>query len=198
MRKIFLAVIVLLCGFVAQAQDLIPGIEFAEEGTVYITDKDSVQGVLAFTYIKNNQVVLVGQKDTKYKPDDIKGFYLHKSKLHFVSGQWGLGLKAFFQVETPQRTKAKVVKVFNVDKSVKIQPGIVPPGTWTISLYLVDKHQNFEATKKMAEALKTDCPDLSKKLTDKESGYFVGILTLDDEKLVTFGKIMDELEAGCK
>lgn len=198
MRKIFLAIVVSVAGLTAHAQNLIPGIEFAEEGTIYITDKDSVQGVLAFTYLKNNQVVLVGQKETKYKSEDVKGFYLRTSKLHFVSGTYSVGYKAFLQVETPERKKAKVVKTFVADKYAKIEPGIIPPGTWSISLYLVDKHLNFEATKKMAEALKTDCPELSAKLLKKDSGYFVGIMTLDDEKLVTFGKIMDELDAGCK
>src|SRR5688572_20401983 len=112
MRKIFLAIVVSLAGLTVHAQNLIPGIEFAEEGTIYITDKDSVQGVLAFTYLKSNQVVLVGQKETKYKSEDVKGFYLRTSKLHFVSGTYNLGYKAFLQVETPERKKAKVVKTF--------------------------------------------------------------------------------------
>jgi hypothetical protein len=91
-EPIFISVFALLT-FSLNAQDLIAGFEFAEEGTIYINDKDSVQGVLAFTYIKNNQVVLVGQKETKYKPEDIKGFHLKTSNLDFVSGQFGLGYK---------------------------------------------------------------------------------------------------------
>src|SRR5688572_27522762 len=120
-KSIFILGITLL-SFSLYAQDLRKGYEFAEEGTIYLTDKDSVQGVLAFTYVKNNQVVLVGEKETKYKPEDIKGFYLKTSNLNFVSGQYGLGYKAFLQVVVPGM-KAKVIKTFVITKGVKIEEG---------------------------------------------------------------------------
>lgn len=197
MKKSIFILVVILLNFSLYAQDLINGYEFAEEGTLYLTDKDSVQGVLAFTYIKNNQVVLVGEKETKYKPDDIKGFYLKTSKMHFVSGQYGLGYKAFLQVVVPGR-KAKVVKTFVTAKGVKIEAGKEPEGTWSTSLYLADKSSNFELSKKIAEAVKPECPELAAKLVKKDSGYFVGMLTVEEEMISAYSKIIQDLDAGCK
>lgn len=195
-KSIFILGITLL-SFSCFAQDLRKGYEFAEEGTIYLTDKDSVQGVLAFTYVKNNQVVLVGEKETKYKPEDIKGFYLKTSNLKFVSGKFGLGYNAFLQVVVPGK-KARVIKTFVIAKGVKIEDGKELEGTWSTSLYLVDKGLNFENSKKIAEAIKAECPELAGKLVKKDSGYFVGMLTLEDEMLNAYTKIIQDLDAGCK
>lgn len=197
MKKSIFILVVILLNFSLYAQDLINGYEFAEEGTIYLTDKDSVQGVLGFTYIKNNQVVLVGQKETKYKPDAIKGFYLKTSNLHFVSGQFGLGYKAFLQVVVPGK-KAKVVKTFVTAKGVKIEAGKEPEGTWSFSLYLVEKGTNLESSKKIAEAIKPECPELAAKLVKKDSGYFVGLFTVEEEMVKAYTMTIQDLDAGCK
>jgi len=195
-KSIFILGIILL-SFSVYAQELRKGYEFAEVGTIYLNDKDSVEGVLAFTYVKNNQVVMVGEKETKYKPEDIKGFYLKTSNLHFVSGKFGLGYNAFLQVVVPGK-KARVIKTFVITKGVKIEEGKDLEGTWSTSLYLVDKGVNFENSKKIAEAIKAECPELAAKLVKKDSGYFVGLLTLEDEMLSAYAKIIQDLDAGCK
>jgi hypothetical protein len=197
MKKTILTLVVALLSYSVYSQDLIAGIEFAEEGTIYLNDKDSIQGVLGFSYIKNNQVMLVGEKETKYKPEDIKGFYLKTSKLNFISGTFGLGYKAFLQVVVPGK-KARVVKTFVTTKGVKIEPGKPVDGTWSMSLYLVDKGANFENSKKIAEAIKGECPELATKLTTKNSGYFVNLLTIEEDMLSAYKKIIEDLDAGCK
>jgi hypothetical protein len=62
MKKSIFILAAAFFSFSAQAQTLISGLEFAEEGTLYLNTGDSIQGVLGFTYIKNNQVMLVGEK----------------------------------------------------------------------------------------------------------------------------------------
>jgi hypothetical protein len=197
MKKSIFILIAAFFSFSAQAQTLISGLEFAEEGTIYLNTGDSIQGVLGFTYIKNNQVMLVGEKETKYKSDDIKGFYLKTSKLHFVSGKFGLGYNAFLQVVVPGK-KAKVVKTFVTTKGVKIEEGKPVDGTWSMSLYLVEKNVNFENSKKIAEAIKAECPGLAAKLTNKSSGYFVGLFTPEEEMITNYTRIIEDLDAGCK
>jgi hypothetical protein len=197
MKKSLFMLVVVLLSFSLQAQNLISGLEFAEEGTLYLNTGDSIQGVLGFTYIKNSQVMLVGEKQVKYKSDDVKGFYLKTSKLHFVSGTFGLGYKTFLQVAVPGK-KAKVVKTFVTDKGVKIEEGKPVEGHWTFSLYLVDKGANYENSKKIAEVLKGECPGLAAKLTNKSSGYFVGLFTPEEEMVVNYTRIIEEMDAGCK
>jgi hypothetical protein len=197
MKKSILILVAAILSFSAQAQNLITGLEFAEEGTIYLNNGDSIQGVLGFTYIKNNQVMLVGQKETKYKSDDIKGFYLKTSKLHFVSGKFGLGYNAFLQVVVPGK-KAKVVKTFVTTKGVKIEEGKPVDGSWSTSLYLVEKNVNFENSKKIAEAIKAECPGLAAKLVNKTSGYFVNLFTVEEEMILAYTRIIEDLDAGCK
>jgi hypothetical protein len=197
MKKSIFILAAAFFSFSAQAQTLISGLEFAEEGTLYLNTGDSIQGVLGFTYIKNNQVMLVGEKQTKYKSDDVKGFYLKTSKLHFVSGKFGLGYNAFLQVVVPGK-KAKVVKTFVTTKGVKIEEGKPVDGTWSMSLYLVEKNVNFENSKKIAEAIKAECPGLAAKLTNKSSGYFVGLFTPEEEMITNYTRIIEDLDAGCK
>lgn len=197
MKKSIFILVAALFTFSVQAQNLISGLEFAEEGTIYLNTGDSIQGVLGFTYVKNNQVMLVGPKETKYKSDDVKGFYLKTSKLHFVSGKFGLGYNAFLQVVVPGK-KAKVVKTFVTTKGVKIEEGKPVDGTWSTSLYLVDKNVNLENSKKIAEAIKGECPGLAAKLTNKTSGYFVNLFTVEEEMIRAYTRIIEDLDAGCK
>jgi hypothetical protein len=197
MKKSIFILAAALFSFSAQAQTLISGLEFAEEGTIYLNTGDSIQGVLGFTYIKNNQLMLVGEKQTKYKSDDVKGFYLKTSKLHFVSGKFGLGYNAFLQVVVPGK-KAKVVKTFVTTKGVKIEEGKPVDGTWSMSLHLVDKNVNYENSKKIAEAIKAECPGLAAKLTNKSSGYFVGLFTPEEEMITNYTRIIEDMDAGCK
>jgi hypothetical protein len=197
MKKSIFILVAALLSFSAQAQNLISGLEFAEEGTIYLNTGDSIQGVLAFTYIKNNQVMLMNPKETKYKSDDVKGFYLKTSKLRFVSGKFGLGYNTFLQVVVPGK-KAMAVKTFVVTKGVKIEEGKPVDGTWSNSLYLVDKNVNYENSKKIAEAIKAECPGLAAKLTNKTSGYFVNLFTVPEDMVLAYTRIIEDLDAGCK
>jgi hypothetical protein len=203
MKKLLTAFL-LLATVVAksQTQDLIPGYEFSEPGTIYITETDSLKGWLVFSYIKNNQVTLIpppnSGKNKEYKPGDILGFRLHDSRLNFLPGKMGLGQAAFLQVMTPGLSKSKVVKTFSIDKTEKVEAGKTPKGMWWISLYLPTQKANFEATKKVAEAIKTECPALSEKIAKKEKGYFVNLMSTEEETLDAFTRIANELEAGCK
>ena len=195
MKKVLLIVLAVVLNVSVFAQDF-PGYEFAEEGTIYLNDTDSVQGVLAFTYFKSNQVMLVGKDQIKYKPDDIKGFYLKTSGLHFVPGEGGLGSRAFHQVISSGK-KSKIVKTFTAAKGVKIEAGKEPEGSWSTTFYLVDKKANYTLSKKIAEAIESDCPQLAARLTKKDSGYFVNLLTLDEEMMSAYNKIMVDLDAEC-
>jgi hypothetical protein len=196
MKNPVFALLALAFSLSLSAQDLIEGYEFAEIGTIYLTDKDSIEGVLGFSQFKNNQVVLVGEEQTKYKTDDIRGFYLKTSDIHFVSGRYALS-KTFMQVAVRGK-KASIVKTFVSSSDEKLEPGKVPEGTWPISLYLTDKGENFEASKKIAEAIKPACPELAAKLVQKNSEYFVNLFTVEEDMIKAYKKIIEELDAGCK
>lgn len=198
MTRILLLLIVLTTGASLQAQDLIPGFEFAEEATIYVTDTDSIQGVVGFSYIKNNEINLVGEKVKKYKADEIKGFYLKTSKLKFLSGRGGLGQSVFVQDLTPKNKAGKIVKTFVFAKGTKVELGKEPEGTWSTSLYIVSKGGNYEGFKKIADAVKDQCPGLAAKISDKTSGYSTKFLSTEEETMAAYEKIITDLEAGCK
>ena len=192
----------LVSAIMAKGQDFIPGYEFGEAGTLYLSASDSVKGFLVFSFIKNNEVTMIAPpekgKDTKYKAADILGFRLNDSKLDFVSGKAGLGKAAFLQVITPEFNQAKVVKTFIPDVAEKVEAGKTPKGSWYISLYLADQKTNFEGTKKLAEVVKPQCPVLAGRMASKEKGYFVNLMSSEEESVDSFKRIATEIEAGCK
>ena len=195
---------ILLPQFTAYAQpELAPGFKYNGEGTIRVDEKNwHANTLINFAVYDDGKVVAFDQGSrTEYKAGDVMEFTLKDSGKKFISASLGkIAAAQFVEDLTPDNKKVKVAKAFLADTPL-MQKDSVIMGSWLHYILLIKddgSRQLVSGYKKIAEFVKADCPELSKKISLKEKGYFLGLMAgTPKEELEIYHRIASEYEQ-CK
>lgn len=180
--------------------------EYSGAGMVTLLDGSEVRGVVTYYPSSPGKVFVKKdgeEKSEKYKAKDVKEFTL--SDLHYYSiiAKGGVDIGSDGAFGRLLNSPDSKIKLFLCESQSNIVVGSTPPvdqsyyalvpgetAAYTLS------GMKFTPFKKMANIV-ADCPDLAKKITGKEEGYFCPMMTTDDYRLKVFLKVAEEY-SNCK
>ena len=156
--------------------------QIKSQGTVYITESDSLTGEIYYNELTSARVMLTDSagKERKYLAKDILGFKIQNPLKTFCAIKSdGLDKSMlFYENVTPSNgEKLLLIKSFTSEGlSGAVVVNEMVTGKWSVSIY--DKVQRKimgTSLKKIAEIVK-DCPMLYQKINSKEVGYSYGFI----------------------
>ena len=191
-----------------QSAPKVPEKQWKEKGTLWVNDTLNLIGTIWYTARNNNKVEITTTDGNihKYKAKEIKGFAI--SSVQWFSKpikEAGLGDNNYFlNLVSPSSDKIKKYDLHEQSKSGTMS-GNTPVFEYTKSIYVEIPGENrlvfigdtyfMPFHKKMAEIVK-DCPELAKKIEDKEKDYKVNKvfgIPQNFDKVVL--KVVDEYNA---
>jgi hypothetical protein len=183
--------------------ELAPGFKYNGEGSVQIAEKNwDANTNISFAVYDDGKVVTMNQGTRiEYKAGDVLGFTHKASGKKFISASVGkIASAQFVEDLTPDNKKVKVAKAFLADDPL-MQKDSVIMGSWLHYILLIKDDGSrtlVSGYKKIAEFVKPDCPELSKKISSKEKGYFLGLMAGSvNEEIEIYHRIASEYEQ-CK
>jgi hypothetical protein len=177
-----------------------------DTGTIVLNDNSTLQGTVYFQALQNDRIRFVDAagKDKVYFAGNITKFNL--GIYHFKSIQKGstyIGENSGFFVEIQNNadtSKAKIAFLHSENKEAK---PMNPAGyrkqilaIFSNGSYYIPLKGNLPPINKLFPKYLTDCPELAKKVDDKEKGYsFKGMFTSIEP---IFIKIINEYNNNCQ
>jgi glycosyltransferase involved in cell wall biosynthesis len=185
-----------------------PEIIYSGNGKIITYDGREIQGEIEYSFVSSRKIYYQtnGSKKENIPMKDVKEFFI--DDLHFVKlATTALAIgddQDIAIVKTPENNKIMMYEV--------ISQGII--GTGEIPAYETERDYvvlfpgqskpkpisdlAFMPFNKKVSKLVADCPELSKKIENKEEGYKLGIIGNNKEAIFNlFLKISDEYE-NCK
>lgn len=191
-----------------QSAPKVPEKQWKDTGTLWVNDTLSLTGTIWYTARSNNKVEITTTDGNihKYKAKEIKGFTISGSQWFSKPvKELGLGDNNYFlNLVSPSTDKIKKYDLHEQSKSGTMS-GNTPVFEYTKSTMLEIPGENklfpvgdtyfMPFHKKMAAIVK-DCPELAKKIEDKEKDYKVNkILGIPQNFDKVVMKVVDEYNA---
>lgn len=199
-RYCFSVVLIFITGISYCQSNAIPDFRFEEDATIQINETNALDSYIEFAVYDGGKIIIYNGRAVGYRAGDVVGFCLKKSKKQFLSASITANSGSQFVEDlTPDRKKIKVVKSFIADLPF-IKKDSVVMGKWVYHFLLVKEDgskrliSNFT---KLAEEIKADCPDLSKKIIAKDEGYFLNPEKNASTEIEVYFTIVNEF-ANCK
>jgi hypothetical protein len=175
---------------------------FMGEGVIYLESGEEITGEIRHNRVDDAVVYhhIEGEKKPKkYKVDDIKEFTIGDSVL-FIKIKSNTTTKLVQDIGYSEHK----VKIYEATYQSNISVGMDPKhGSPTTLLYWIQfpgmkkavSIKEVTLTKKKVASYVEDCPELSEKILNKESGYRFGSIIPLEKTLENFKRIADEYEA---
>ncbi len=192
------------------------------KGTIHLTTGDSLVGYVYIHYVEDNvyynQKRKIKQKEVKsIRLDTLGGLYFYPCIIEANGLNIGKGETRYFLDLTPENKQSKILMGYKNEDVIfnKDSPKKLLKGEWQFTFNV---NGNFEKTyifnagnvtpyhKKLPKML-ADCPELAKKIADKQEGYFykdppmfslsMAQATKVSDRLVVLRRILDTYET-CK
>ncbi|TKB99085.1 hypothetical protein [Pedobacter cryophilus] len=177
-------------------------INYKGEGNVVTNAGETLTGTVyyALSSPRRVSIKLVDGTEKKFDYDDTKSFIVGEKQYHAIKIKTLGNPNTFAQLLNPQ--SSSFIKVYKNET----QPTIVVGGDYTVTtthfIGVTGEEVAYDTgdlkltpfNKKMAEIVKA-CPELAKKIADKENGYKVGLISNDIFRVPVYLRIAQEYDA---
>lgn len=204
MKRTILLTVLVTTIIVTNAQSFWAGTK--DTGTIVLNDKTSLQGTVYFQAIQNDRIKFVDAsgKDKVYYAGNITKFNM--GNYHFVALQKGstyIAENSGFFVELLNVADTNKVKIAYLHSENKVDRPMYPIGYNKDILaifpnggYYLPVKGNLPPINKLFPKYLVECPDLAKKVSNKDKGYsFKGAFTNIDP---IFIRIIKEYNNNCQ
>ena len=171
------------------------GFELQSDGVLYISETDSVTGKIEYSELSPGSVRVVDAsgKSKKYTAKETIGFKTQNPKkvFHSIKSDGIDKSMLFYEDITPNGGKKLLLLRSFIQDGLLVTGGQVK-GDWENTIYSPATKKILSANfKKMAEQLK-DCPALAEKITNKEKGYYFGLIATPQQKEEVLANIVKD------
>lgn len=201
MKKTLLFIAFAICSLSIFAQDAVELYELQGTGEIELVDGTIITGEINYNAFNNSRVrikTVEAEDFTKYKVDEVKRFvvsgieYINKE----TTGSIGIEGGEFLTLISNNECEIKIYQL-HVQSHGPYLAKYVDEISYYLELPGLDKLVGMTDLKLMPFHKKmptyiSDCPELCEKITKKEKGYKIGLLTTPNQKIDIITRIAEE------
>ena len=179
-----------------------PEVVFKGEGRIQMENGDVQEGYISYSYVNSTHVHIktADEKTERIRRSEVKFFEIDDIYFEKISQGTGIviGDDTEFAIrKTPENSKIKVYETINQGRIGSGSPAEYSTNRSVIVYFPDQKPKSINDLSlspfhRRVSRLVADCPTLSKKISEKEDGYSIGLRTSPQARVEIYLRLADE------